>query len=714
MVGIRGREVDRVNRGRLGPKGLFGWQANNSADRLTTPLLRRDGQLQPVDWNVALDAFTQRAHGLLDRRGPGAIGVYTSGQMFLEEYYTLALITMGGFGTNHLDGNTRLCTATAAQSLKETFGADGQPSGYADVDLCDALFLVGHNVAATQTVLWSRMLDRLEGADRPVLVVVDPRRTPAAERADVHLAVRPGTNVALLNAIVHELMAHGWVKEDDVRALSVGYDDLESLVEQYTPERAASICDVDAADVRRAAEIIGGSERLLCTALQGVYQSNQATAAACQLNNIALLRGMIGRPGGGVLQMNGQPTAQNSRECGCAGDLPAFRNWQHQPHVDELAALWNVEPSRIPHWGPHSHAMEIFRYAEEGSIELLWITATNPAVSLPELHRIRSILTKPDLFVVVQDAFLTETAALADLVLPGALWGEKTGTFTNADRTVHLSEKAVEPPAGARTDFDIFLDVAARMGFTDKDGAPLVKWTTPEECFDGWRDCTRGRPCDYTGLSYAKLRGGSGIQWPCNDAAPHGTERLYSEGRFHTTIDDAEDYGHDPATGAAWTEQDYRALGADGRAILKAADYLPAPEAPNEEFPLLLTTGRALHQFHTRTKTARVPQLNAAAPDVWVELSPIDAERLGISDGDMVRVESRRGHLDAAAHVNGTRPGTVFVPFHYGYWDQADPTDHDRAANELTMTVWDPVSKQPTFKSGAVRVARLASGEVMR
>ena len=228
--------------------------------------------------------------------------------------------------------------------------------------------------------------------------------------------------------------------------------------------------------------------------------------------------------------MNGQPTAQNTRECGADGDLPAFRNWDNPEHVAELARLWNVEPSTIPHWAPPTHAMQIFRYAESGSIKLLWISATNPAVSMPELGRIREILADPGVFVIAQDAFPNETTALADVVLPAAIWGEKTGCFTNADRTVHISHKAVEPPGEARSDFDIFVDYARRMDFRDKDGGPLIKWSTPEEAFEAWKECTRGRPCDYTGLSYAKLSAGSGIPWPCNERHPDGCERLYADG----------------------------------------------------------------------------------------------------------------------------------------------------------------------------------------
>jgi ferredoxin-nitrate reductase len=426
IVGVRGRADDRVNHGRLGPKGLFGWQANNSPDRLTEPLVRRDGRLQPATWDEAMDLVVERSRQVLTESGPLGMGFYNSGQLFLEDYYALALVVRGGIGTPHLDGNTRLCTATSDFALKESFGTDGAPGSLTDFDECDTIFAVGHNIPETHTVLWARILDRLHGPDRPRLVVVDPRRTRIAREADVHLPIRSGTNLALLNGIQHELIANGWVDRDFVDAHTIGYDEL-------------------------------------------------ATASACQVNNITLLRGMIGRPGCSVFQMNGQPTAQNTRETGADGDFVGMRNWQNPEHVAELAAAWNLDPLQIPSWAPPTHVMQIFRYAEEGSIRFLWISATNPAVSLPELHRIRSILRQDRLFVVVTDAFLTETAQLADVVLPAAIWGEKTGTFTNHDRTVHLSEKAVEPPGQARPDMEIFLDYARRLELTDKDGAALLK-----------------------------------------------------------------------------------------------------------------------------------------------------------------------------------------------------------------------------------------------
>ena len=712
MVGVRGRAGDIVNHGRLGPKGLFAsWQGVNHKERLTRPLVRVDGELVESDWDTAMGRIVARSKELLSSKGPLTHGFYTSGQLFLEEYYALGVLGKAGIGTPHMDGNTRLCTATAAAAMKESFGSDGQPGSYVDIDECDAIFLFGHNMAETQTVLWSRVLDRIAGPDRPRVVCVDPRPTEVAWHADVHLAVKPGTNLALMHGLVREVIRNGWIDEEYITAHTVRFEDLAEQIEPWTPEAVAAECGVEAADVVEAARIFGTSERVLSTVLQGFYQSSQATASACQVNNLHLLRGLLGKPGCGILQMNGQPTAQNTREAGADGDLPGFRNWENPEHIRQLAELWDVDSLVIPHWSPPTHAAQIFRYAEQGSIELLWISATNPAVSMPQLPRIRDILAQEELFLVVQDLYMTETARLADVVLPAAAWGEKTGTFTNVNRTVHLSEQAIDPPGEARSDLDIFLDYARRMDFRTRSGRPLLDWDGPEDGFNAWRECTRGQLCDYTGISYERLRGGSGIPWPVNDEHPDGTVRLYTDGNFRTHGDDSETYGHDLATGATIGEQAYRAMAPNGRAIFKTAPYQGAHEAPDQDYPLRYTTGRTVYHFHTRTKTGRTPQLQDAAPDVWVELAAQDAQDLGLVEGDTVKVESRRGHLYAALRITDIRPGTVFAPFHYGYWDTPDTgaaPRRPRAANELTLTEWDPVSKQPVYKTAAVRVSKVA------
>lgn len=720
MVGIRGRAGDTVNHGRLGPKGLYGstpWAS--SPDRLTRPLVRENGRLVETDWKTAMGRIVEQSRRLLAEKGPLSHGFYTSGQLFLEEYYALAVIGKAGIGTPHMDGNTRLCTATSAAAFKESFGADGQPGSYTDIEPCDSIFLYGHNMPETQTVLWARILDRTRGEDPPRVVCVDPRRTAVAEEAErtggVHLAPRVGTNLALMNGLTRELLVNDWVDHAWVAAHTIGVDDLREIVEPYTPEHVAGICAIEADDLRTAARIFGESDGVLSTVLQGFYQSHQATAASVAVYNLHLLRGMIGRPGAGVLQMNGQPTAQNNRECGADGDFPGFRNWDNPVHVQQLADAWNVDAMTIPHWAPPTHAMQIMSYAETGSIGFLWISATNPAVSMPESARIRKILGGDQCFVVVQDLFLTETAEYADVVLPAAGWGEKTGCFTNVNRVVHLSEQAVEPPGEARSDLDIFLMYADAMGFTDQDGDQLITWRTPEETFDAWASVTAGRPVDYTGLSYEKLRGPTGIPWPVNEEHPEGTDRLYADAVFPSDTDYCETYGHDLATGGTVTEQEHRAMAPAGRAFLKAAPYTPAHETPSPDYPLLFTTGRTVYQFHTRTKTGRARSLNQAAPDAWVELSPADAADLDIIEGDWVRVESPRGAIEVRARLGRVMPGAVFAPFHYGRWDPDQLAPHadadHRTANEMTMTVWDPVSKQPTFKTAACRVTRLRAGD---
>jgi ferredoxin-nitrate reductase len=347
--------------------------------------------------------------------------------------------------------------------------------------------------------------------------------------------------------------------------------------------------------------------------------------------------------------------------------------------MEDMARLWNIDPIKVPHWNEPTHIENILSFIAKGTIQMMWISGTNPLVSLPNLGRVRELLTKDDLFVVAQDIFMTETAAIADVVLPGAQWGEKTGCFTNVDRTVHISHKAVEPPGEARSDLEIFLDYGKRMGFKDKDGQPLMPFKTSEEVFEAWKKMSKGRPCDYSGLSYEKLTGGSGIQWPCNDEAPFGTERLFSDKKFFTELDYCESFGHDLETGAYYTKDEYKKLNPNGRAILKACHYFPSSEEPNDEYPLRLSTGRRVHHFHTRTKTGRT-QLQKKDPEPEIVISEEDARRLELLDREEVLVESVRGKVQLPVSIGGIEKGNTFIPFHF----DAEEGGKARAANELT------------------------------
>lgn len=713
IVGVRGREVDRVNHGRLGCKGMYSWKSLQHSDRLKYPLIRRHGKLERATWDEAMNLIVERTKAIQKRLTNHGIGFYTSGQLFLEEYYALALVGKAGLNTLHMDGNTRLCTATAAASMRESFGSDGQPGSYTDIDHTSCIMLVGHNMSATQTVLWARILDRLEGPDPPQLIVIDPRESNSAKEATLHLAPRIGTNCALLNGIEYLLFKKGYVNEEFVADHVVNRDQLWECVKDYPPDVVSEITGVSEEHIIKAADILGKSSSLLSTCLQGVYQSNQATASACQVNNINLLLGHIGKEGSGIFQMNGQPTAQNNREAGCDGEFPAFRNFGNKNHMQELADLWNIEYSKLPHWNQPTHVQNILTYINSGLIEMLWVSGTNPLVSLPDLPKAREIFTKDSLFLVVQDIFPTETSAVADVVLPAAAWGEKTGCFTNVDRTVHISHKAVEPPGEARSDLDIFVDFARRMEFQGKDGSQLFDFETPEQAFEAWKIVSKGRPCDYSGMTYEKLSQGSGIQWPCNDEYPNGCERLFVDGKFFTDTEYCESFGHDLETGAPLTKAQYHAINPAGKAIFKPCHYQAEAEATSDDYPLQLSTGRRTRHFHTRTKTGRTAELQERDPEAYIQISKEDGEQLGIQDGDMVIAESRRGKVEIEARIGLMKKGQVFLPFHYGYFDS--PDGRARAANELTQERWDPVSKQPMFKSGAVRVSKVPSepnGEV--
>ncbi|KAL4813550.1 hypothetical protein BDW67DRAFT_192838 [Aspergillus spinulosporus] len=586
VVGVRGRTVDRVNKGRLGPKGLNGWVSINHPDSLTQPLIRRKGKLERASWDEAMSLIVKR--------------------LLLEEYYVLAMVGKAELNTLHMYSEQglecSLCTATAAASMPESFGSDGQPGSYADIDYTDCLFLVRHNMAATQTVLWVRVLDRLEGPYPPKLIVVDHRTSDTEKKVTIH----------------HLIIKNGWVNEQYVALHVCGLDELKKVVEKYMSKSVERITGVPVTQLHQTAEALALSGSLLSTALQGI-------------NSINLLLGDISKRGSGVLQMNEQPTAQDNRETGCDSKYPGFCNHQTPIHMRNIAKIWN-NYEQVPHWNKPTHIMNILSYSESGPIQIFWVSSTNPSVSLRHLYLV------PQLFVVVQDLFLTETAAIAEV----------TDCFTNVDRTMHLSRKAVDPPGEAKVDLDIFLDFARRLDVRNQAGGPLIPFTHPEE---------------------EKLSGGSGI-WPCTKEYPYGKERLFDDGRFFTDTDYSESYAH----------------------------YRKQWESPDEEFPFQPPTGRKVFHFHTWTKTGRSKRLPNADLDACVVICLTDADEIGVTTGEMVIVRSRRGQ-------QGPRLHTLSL----GYWDSKN--QRARAGNELTIEQWDPVSKQSMLKSGALRIEKCVQKE---
>ena len=653
IVGVRGQPNHPVSFGHLGPKGEHAWVANNHPRRGKMPMIRRKkgGEMEETSWAEAFNFFMEK-FGQARERGHENLGCYNSGQLTIEEFYTLGKLWRGGLQSSNIDGNTRLCTATSASGLMTNFGADGPVASYVDVDEAELLCLYGHNVAETQTVLWERMLaSKKRNSGR--IIVVDSRKSPTVRQgADLHLQVRLGTNVALMNGIIHLLIANDWVDKSFIDEHTVGFEKLNVIASEYPPERVAEICGISAQDLQTAVQWIGSTERMVSTVLQGFYQSVQATAASSLVNTVHLLRGAIGKRGSGPLLMAGQPSAMCNREAGAGGTFPAYRNPLNPHHMKDLCELWNINFEDFHPEAPKD-ILTMMEIAERGELEFLWVIGTNPIVSLPDQNRTARILEK--LFVVVQDPFVDmETLVFADLYLPAAMWGEKTGCITNADRSVNLLLKAVEPPGEARTDLDIFIEIARRIGLKDRDGKDFISFRDSRDAFDEWRRVSKGRPCDYSGMTYELIQEHGAIRWPCNEQHPVGSERLYEDLHFWTGIDECESFGFDFLTENHFTRTEYERIDPKGKAFLAPARWRMHPNPPTEEFPFVISTGRVVYQFHTRTKTGRSEELNRRAPHAYVEIHPDDARRLDISTGDIAEVSSPLGSWSGLAMVCAT------------------------------------------------------------
>lgn len=673
LVGVRdGRAVAAkgdpdhpVNRGRLCPKGLSEHLTLAAPGRLTHPTV--DGRR--ATWDEALDRLASGFRRLVDDHGPESVAVLSTGQLVTEEFYALGKLVRLGMGVRHFDGNTTLCMASAVSGYKLSFGSDGPPGAYDDLAAADVVLLVGANIADNHPLLAPRILDNRDAT----VIVVDPRVTKTATIADQHLAVRPRSDVVLLNGIIKVLLDEGLVDLARARQVADGLDELVDHVQAFDLARVERECGVPAGEVRRAALALGRAERALVAWTMGVNHSVQGTETVTLLNTLCVLTGNLGRPGAAPLSITGQCNAMGTRESGFTASMPGYRAYDDPEARRELAALWGVDEARLPAARGRAYP-DIVDGIIDGRVKGLWVVATNPVVSYPHRDLLEHALDRLDL-LVVQDGFATPTAALADVVLPAAVWGEKEGTFTNSERRVSRVRKAVEPPGEARSDFDIVLAVADHLGVRDE---LFGGWATPADAFDEWRRVSAGRLCDYSGITYDRIDDAGGVQWPAPASDPSvpvaGTPRLYGDWRFRTP---------------------------SGRARLRCVEPAPMSDRPNRLFPLLLNTGRTVEHWHTRTKTGRVEILDRLAPEGWVELHPADAGALGVRSGDLVRMVSERGTVDRIrVRVTRTvRAGEVFVPFHFD----------EQCANRLTLNEFDPISREPNYKQCAVRVERLAS-----
>ncbi len=664
-VSVRGNPDHPVNRGMLCPKGLSEHHTLDAPDRARYPLLKHKGQLARTTWANALETMAARFRAVQERHGRDAVGVISTGQLVTEEFYALGKLVQLGLGTRSYDGNTTLCMSTAVAGYKRSFGSDGPPGTYEDFERADVILLIGANIADNHPILCRR----LEANPGTTLIVVDPRVTKTAMLADLHLPIRPRADLAMLNALIHIIIERDLVDHDYIARHTTGFDVLRESVKAYTPDRVADITGLAPELLHRTASLYAGARAALIAWTMGVNHNTKGTETVNAINNLALITGNIGRAGASPFSITGQCNAMGTREAGFASCMPGYRKFESADDRAELAALWGIDAARIPDMRGPAYP-DIIEAALEGKIRALWIIATNPIVSFPNLAALTQALEGLD-FLVVQDGFHpTPTTTFADLVLPAAIWGEKEGTYTNSERRVSKANKACEPPGEARPDFDIFLDLAAALGVRDE---LFPGWQTPRDAFEEWKKVSAGRLCDYSGMTYEAIEQHGGIQWPFPAGAtdPEAPRRLYADGLFQTD---------------------------DGKARLLPVSWEPFPEQPNEEFPFVLNTGRTVEHWHTRTKTANVPILEWLSPRAWVEMNPRDARGLRLKPQDSVDVVSRRGRVRAIELrlTETVAPGQVFMPFHFA----------EANANQITQNAFDPYSREPNYKQAAVRVEK--------
>jgi assimilatory nitrate reductase catalytic subunit len=680
ITGVRGDPEHPANFGRLCSKGSRLAETASAAQdvlRATQPMLRttRTARRVASDWSTTLDHLADRFAAIIAEHGPDAVAFYLSGQLLTEDYYVFNKIAKGLIGTNNVDTNSRLCMSSAVSGYKQTLGVDAPPCSYEDIDSAVTVFIAGSNTAYAHPILYRRLEAARAANPELRVIVVDPRRTDTAREADLHLAILPGTDVALFNAMLHVMLWEGLVDQGYIDRHTEGFATLKATVREYAPETVATTCGVAAADIVQAARWFAQSPATLSMYCQGLNQSSSGTAKNAALINLHLATGQIGKPGAGPFSLTGQPNAMGGREVGgLATTGSAHRELSNAADRNEMARFWGVD--QLPA-APGKTAVEMFEAIRAGTIKAVWIACTNPAQSLPDQTLVHAALAAAEL-VVVQDAYLnTETTAFADAILPAASWGEKEGTVTNSERRITRLFKAIDPPGAARADWAIGVDFARKLEARLHPERPtLFPYDDAESVWNEHRETTRGRDLDITGLSYELLDARGPQQWPIASGATTGTARLYTDGRFPT-----------PSGRARFVDTKYRAVS----------------EPIDARHPFHLLTGRLRDQWHSMTRSGTVAGSFGHAPEPLLSIAASDFARLGFADDDLVRVKSRRGETILRAEASDTlRAGQVFMPMHWGarYLSGTDTL----GINTITNRALDPFSKQPELKHAAVRV----------
>jgi len=640
-------------------------------DRLKQPMIHRNNQFLPVSWDKAIKYVADGLLKIIEKYGPDSIAFYGGAINLTEEYYLMNKLMKGVIGTNNLECSTRLCMASTAGGFISTLGADTPPTCYADVEEADLFFIAGYNISVSTPVMFRRILAAKKNKGTKI-IVVDPRRTEIANIADLHLQIRPGTDVALNNTLAHILLREGFVDEVEVGYYTSGLCDLKEFLEKYPPFRGAEITGCPQELIIEAARIIGKSKAMLTFWFQGYNHSSQAVFKNNTLHNFSLLTSNFCRAGAGPLSITGEANALGNRWVGALSHLlPGLRSVSSFKHRQEIANFWGVPIENIKST-PGRSILDIIKGLHTGDIRALWIMTTNPAVSLPNTQWVREGLAKTELLIVQDIYHPTETTLLADVVLAAAQWCEKEGTFISSERRIELVEKLIDPPGEAKPDYEIIWLVARAMGFE-----ALFPYNSPEEIFEELKKITKDRFCDMNGITYKRLRGKIGIQLPCPDIDHFGTKRLFTDWKFPRP---------------------------DGRASLLSREYREPAEKVNSEYPFILITGRLSAHFNTRTRTGRAPKLNNAAPKAFVNIHSEDAAMLNITEGDRIEITSRRGSIHLPAFIDDNLIiGSIFIPWHYG---SALGIGEGKLSNILTNNIYDIHSKQPEYKFSAVKISK--------
>jgi ferredoxin-nitrate reductase len=669
VVELRGAVDASANQGLLCPKGALLGGVLDLSGRLLMPQVRQNGILQDSSWDAVLPEIAQKLRGIIDKYGADAVAMYGSGQLDTESWYLANKLFKGYLGSNHVESNSRLCMASAVVAYTTMLGSDAPPTCYNDIESADCIFVAGSNMADAHPVTFQ--LIKRQRAKNPdlKLIVVDPRMTNTAKAADIYVPVKAGGDIALFHAIGRILIDEGAIDKDFIRDHSNGFEDYAALLFSYRLEDLAEEAGLELEQIRQVAEAFKNAKNLLSFYCMGLGQSHVGTAKNQALINLHLLLGQIGKVGAGPFSLTGQPNAMGGRELGgLAHLLPAQRQIENEVHRREVEAYWGIPEGSI-HPKRGLSAVEIFKAIDEGRIKAIWIAATNPLVSMPNLALMRRALEKAEL-VIVQDCFETETSHVADYVLPVAQWIERECTMTNSERMVTRNPKLAPAPAEAMPDWWVFAQVAKAMGFKGFDFA------NNEQIWDEFRGLTKGRPCDMTGMTNERLKQGS-LQWPCPSEAHLGTQRRYLDKQFATP---------------------------DGRAKFIACKHQAPAEEVSADYPFVLTTGRLASQWHTMSRTGKIEKLFKQAAKPFMEMHSADAEALGISEHECVKVSSLRGMIQIEVQLSGRiRRGTVFMPFHWG-----DFYALGQVTNTLTHDAIDPISKEPEYKACAVRIEKIS------